>query len=177
MKTAIVGFTVALLLFAATSVSASELPKLEMKTVHELSPELLTGSQPSQADLAALKAGGLTTVINLRGSTEELGYDEKAAAETLGLRYVSIPIVGAADITPENAAKLDAALRTVDGKVLLHCASSNRVGALLALRAAAAGQTPDEAIAFGKSAGLSSLESAVRQQLTPAAVTDSESRN
>lgn len=153
---------------------ASELPTLEMKTASALSPELITGSQPSQTDLEKLKAAGVTTVINLRGSGEDAGFDEAAAAKALGLRYISIPIAGAADITADNAAKLDAAMRNSDGKMLVHCASSNRVGALLALRAAAAGQSVEEAMAFARSAGLTStsLEQVVRERLTaPAAST------
>lgn len=144
---------------------------LDMKNGHQLSPELITGGQPSRADLEKLKAAGVTTVINLRGSGEDAGFNEAAVASELGLQYISIPVAGARDVTAATAKQLDAALRQANGKVLLHCASSNRVGALLALRAAASGQSLDDAIAFGKSAGLSSLETVVRQQLTPAATT------
>lgn len=158
-------FVVSLALAFSTLVLAVELPALDMKAASELSPELITGGQPSRADLEKLKAAGITTVINLRGASEDAGYDEAAAAKALGLNYVSIPIAGAGDITASNAAKLDAALRVADGKTLLHCASSNRVGALLALRAAAAGQSAEDAITFGKSAGMTSLEQAVRNQL------------
>jgi uncharacterized protein (TIGR01244 family) len=157
--------TTLLLLGSALTVSA-ELPVLDMKAANELSPELITGGQPSRADLEKLKAAGVTTVINLRGAAEQNGFDEAALAAELGLRYLSIPIAGAGDLSAANASKLDAALRSANGKTLLHCASSNRVGALLALRAVAAGQTVEEAIAFGKSAGMTSLEQAVRTQLT-----------
>ena len=161
---------VSLLLTCSAGALASELPALDMKAANALSPELITGGQPSRADLEKLKAEGVTTVINLRGSSEDAGFDEAATAKALGLNYVSIPIAGAGDITAGNAAKLDAALRAADGKTLLHCASSNRVGALLALRAAATGQSVEDAVAFGKSAGMTSLEQAVRSQLAqPAA--------
>lgn len=158
-----------LLLMLMPTARAAELPALDMQTVHELSPELVTGSQPSRADLEKLKAAGVTTVINLRGSGEDAGFDEAAAAKTLGLHYVAIPIAGGAEVTAENAAKLDAAMRKADGKALIHCASGNRAGALLALRAAAAGQSVEEAIAFGKSAGMTSLEQTVRTQLAKSA--------
>lgn len=158
-------YLVVLLLSAVTLPAHAELPVLDMKVANALSPELITGSQPSQADLEKLKAAGVTTVINLRAASESAGFDEAAASAALGLRYVNIPIAGAGDITAENAAKLDAALRDAGGKTLLHCASSNRVGALLALRAASAGQSTEEAVAFGKSAGMTSLEQAVRTQL------------
>jgi len=52
--------------------------------------------------------------------------------------------------------------------VLVHCASANRAGALLALAAAQHGaMTPVDALAFGRAAGLSSpvLEADVRARL------------
>jgi hypothetical protein len=49
---------------------------------------------------------------------------------------------------------------------LVHCGSSNRVGALLALRAAwLKGATLEAALAAGRSAGLTGLESAVRSAI------------
>ena len=51
------------------------------------------------------------------------------------------------------------------GNVLIHCASGNRVGALVALHARGTGATPDEALALGKAAGLAGLEPAVRARL------------
>ena len=158
---ALVGLAIAL----ASPAYADELSALAMKAAHELSPELITGGQPSRADLEKLKAAGVTTIINLRGSGEDAGFDEAAVAGELGLRYLAIPIAGADDVTAANAAKLDSAMRQADGKTLVHCASSNRVGALLALRAAASGQSVEEAVEFGKSAGLASLEKVVRERL------------
>lgn len=145
--------------------TVAALPAVSMKFLAPLSPQLLTGSQPSAADLAALKAAGVTTVINLRGTGEDAGYDEAAEAARLGLTYVTIPIAGGADITAANAAKLDQALRASNGTTLVHCASGNRAGALLALRSAASGQSVEEAVAFGKTAGMTSLESVVRERL------------
>src|SRR5690554_5149902 len=60
--------------------------------------DLITGGQPSQAELAELKHAGITKVINLRGPNEEVSFNEKAEVERLGLEYVSLPIAGAADV-------------------------------------------------------------------------------
>jgi hypothetical protein len=50
--------------------------------------------------------------------------------------------------------------------VLLHCASANRVGALLALREAwHRGAEPQAALAVGIEAGLTGLEPATREKL------------
>jgi protein tyrosine phosphatase (PTP) superfamily phosphohydrolase (DUF442 family) len=83
------------------------------------------------------------------------------------MHFISIPIGGAADLTEENARRLDRAIATAESMpVIIHCASGNRVGALLALRAnLIQGQNADEALAFGRAAGLTSLEDAVKQRL------------
>ena len=52
--------------------------------------------------------------------------------------------------------------------MLVHCGSANRVGALLALGKVQAGSDADEAIAFGKSAGMRGLEKRVREVLEAA---------
>jgi rhodanese-related sulfurtransferase len=50
-----------------------------------------------------------------------------------------------------------------DGKVLLHCASGNRVGAMLALRARwLQGKSADEAMAIGKASGMTGLAADVK---------------
>lgn len=127
---------------------------------------LHTGGQPTADDLARLQAQGVHTVIDLRGEQEDRGYDEAAEAQRLGLRYIALPIAGKDDITPANAASLHALLERQDGAVLLHCASGNRVGALLALGAARIdGASPQDALALGREAGLKSLEPVVAEQL------------
>lgn len=132
---------------------------------HALRPGLYVGGQPDESQLQALAAQGVTTVIDLRGADEDRGYAEAARVQALGLRYVSLPIAGAADITPANARALQHAIDTSNGPVLLHCASGNRVGALLALQAHARGLDETAAIAEGRAAGLGSLEPTVRAQI------------
>jgi uncharacterized protein (TIGR01244 family) len=133
---------------------------------------LHTGGQPTAEDLQRLKDEGVRTVIDLRGPQEARGYDEAGEAKALGLAYVALPISGKDDINAENARALHALLRDREGGVLLHCASGNRVGALLALGAAQIDGLPaDEALALGRAAGLKSLEPVVVEQLatpTPA---------
>lgn len=128
-------------------------------------PGLHTGGQPSQEDLAQLQSAGVRTVIDLRGTQEDRGYDESAEARRLGMAYIALPIAGKDDITPANAKALGDLLRAQDGDVLLHCASGNRVGALLALDAAAHGVPREEALELGRKAGLKSLELVVVEQL------------
>lgn len=128
---------------------------------------LLTGGQPSLLELKQFKNSGVTTVINLRGPDEDVPFNEKLEAEALGLEYVSLPISGAADVTPENARKLHELLAGFESEnVLLHCASGNRVGALLAIRAhEIEGKPANESLQFGRAAGLGSLEEKVETVL------------
>lgn len=129
-------------------------------------PGLHTGGQPTEAQLAQFKQEGVRTVIDLRGADEDRGYDEAAAMRQLGLRYERLPISGAEDLTAENAEKLKKLLDEGGDDVLLHCASGNRVGALLALMAKQQeGATNEEALKLGKDAGMKSLTPAVEQKL------------
>lgn len=134
----------------------------------QFAPGLYSGGQPTAEDLARLSARGVRTVINLRGADEDAGFDEPAEAARLGLRYVAIPVGGPADVTPDTAARLTQALDSARGAggTLVHCASGNRVGALVALdQGLARGATRDAALALGRAAGLVSLEPHVAQLL------------
>jgi uncharacterized protein (TIGR01244 family) len=128
--------------------------------------DLLTGGQPDPADWERLRRAGVTMVVNLRTHDEMAGRDTAAEARAAGLSHVSLPIDGGDDVTAENARALWTQLGASDGVTLVHCASGNRVGALLALGAAQAGaMSPEEALDFGRSAGLASLEERVRALL------------
>lgn len=128
-------------------------------------PQLYTAGQPSAAELQQAAAAGVTTLIDLRQPDEDRGFDETAAAERLGLRYVRIPVAGAAGLTPANAQALRTALAQSQGPVLLHCASGNRVGALLALMQAQQGASVEDALQFGRDAGMTSLDARTRALL------------
>lgn len=127
---------------------------------------LCTGGRPRQADLQEAKNKGVRKVINLCPLAEDPGYDEAAFVNQLGMDYVNIPIAGPADLTRANAQRLADALADVEGGVLVHCASGNRVGALFALRAHYIdGRPVEQAIADGRAHGLKAMEMAVRQIL------------
>lgn len=149
-------------LFAMTATATDAPP-------HQPRPDLYTAGQPSVQQLRQAAANGVTTVIDLRRPDERRGYDEATVAEQLGLRYVRLPIGGAADITEANVRTLDRILKQDSGKTLLHCASGNRVGALLALaHARVDGATTGQALQLGRDAGLTSLEPLVRAALEQA---------
>ena len=122
---------------------------------------ITTGGQPSAEALAAIAEQGFAAVIDLRSADEDRGFDEATTVQGLGMSYISLPVSGAGGISYENAAALDRILSDIDGPVLLHCASSNRVGALLALRAKMQGADDEEALALGVDAGLTGLRPVV----------------
>ena len=126
---------------------------------------LLTGGQPTPEQLQTLAGLGYRTVINLRSPAEN-GSTDPAMVEALGMDYVSIPISGAADIGEENARRLAAELAAAEYPVVVHCASGNRVGALLALKAFLVDdQSPEDSLAFGRAAGVTRLEPVVKREL------------
>ncbi|MFT3756553.1 MAG: sulfur transferase domain-containing protein [Pseudoxanthomonas sp.] len=156
-------FASALLLAACASrPPATTAAPLEL---HSPLPDLLAAGQPAPSDWVSLAAQGVTTVINLRPEEEMQGRDEAAEVAAAGMAYVQLPVAGAPDLTPAKAAELRAALAAAPGKVLLHCASANRAGALLALAKAGEGMAPTQALEIGRQAGMRSTEARVREVL------------
>jgi protein tyrosine phosphatase (PTP) superfamily phosphohydrolase (DUF442 family) len=127
----------------------------------------VSGYVEDAGQVQQLKHSGIETVISLVPAEERPGFDEAKAMQHAGLRFIAIPIAGAVDLTMENVEKLDLALAASTGqKTLIHCASGNRVGALMALRAAwIQGQSPAQALQVGKHYGLTKLEAAVADKL------------
>lgn len=127
---------------------------------------IFTSGQPSREEFAALAELGVKHVVNLRPQPEQ-DWDEAAYASSLGMQYHSIPVADANDITPANAEKLKQTLQSMGSEpALVHCASGNRVGALIALQHGLESGDVDAAIAEGKRWGLTRLEPVVRNALT-----------
>ncbi len=143
------------------SVEPGQIPAYKL-----LRPDLAAAGQPSAEALGRLGAMGFRTVVSLR-TTPEGPADEQTIVESQGLRYVQVPI------TPETfaLADADAVQKVLDdpeaGPVLLHCASSNRVGGVWAVLQARRGRPIEQAEAAGRAAGLHSeaMVAAVRRVL------------
>lgn len=150
----------------APTIGSPAAPALGLLNEARPAPGLITSGQPSEAQFAALPAGGVATVIHLRPATETGTGWEEAKAKDLGVSFVRLPIDGAKDVTEANARKLAELLASAKGPVLLSCGSSNRCGALLALKAYFVdGKSKEEALAFGRSGGLKALEPTVTARL------------
>src|SRR6202048_3587083 len=66
----------------------------------KISDVLFRGAQPSAQGLAELKKLGITTIVDLRGNRGPAAA-ERREAESLGMRFIDIPVVGWS--APSNA--------------------------------------------------------------------------
>lgn len=139
----------------------------DVTNIHHPSAQHFTSGQPTEAQLQAFKELGVTKVINLRSHEEMASIEESTWAANLGMSYHHLPVTGGDDLTRENVAEFHRIMSANEGdKTLLHCASSNRVGAMMALRAAwFQGATKEEALAKGQEYGMRSLEPLVEKLL------------
>lgn len=133
--------------------------------LHQVSDRLYTAGQPAPAQWADIRAAGVTTVINLRPAQEMAGRNEAAEVAAAGLEYHQLDVAGPQDISRAKAAQVQAWISDAPGPVLLHCASGNRAGALLALIAASDGMPAEDAVELGRLGGMTSMEAPVREVL------------
>jgi protein tyrosine phosphatase (PTP) superfamily phosphohydrolase (DUF442 family) len=130
-----------------------------MPNACQLLPAVITGGQPSAAQLEAFKAAGGEVILDLRDTMEPRPLDEAALAQSLGLEYANVP-VGAGTLTDETLDRvLDVLHRSSGRQVLVHCASGNRVGgALLPFLMNEQGFDEEDAIGQAMRVGLRSAE-------------------
>lgn len=126
-----------------------------------------SAGQPTAEQLQTLSAHGIGVVIDLRADSETPGLDEAALVRSLGLDYHNLPVGGAPGLTRDNVQALDRLIADAgDRPLLVHCASSNRVGAMMALREAwLRGATSEHALEVGRAWGMKGLESDVNALL------------
>lgn len=94
--------------------------------------DLYFSPQPSDKDFKKLKDQGFAAIVNLRLPKEgEYSVEsDKKMAESLGLKYVHVPMDSKMDLTDESISEITSAVvkSRGNGKVLVHCSSGNRVG-------------------------------------------------
>jgi len=88
--------------------------------------------QPDAAALTVFAEQGYKTVIDIRTEPEDRGMDEATVIGDLGMEYIVFPIDKPEAINFDNARELSRLIAESEGPVLVHCGSSNRVGALFA---------------------------------------------
>ena len=103
--------------------------QIGIKNFGQMDARFYRGAQPEEKDYKALAALGIKTVIDLRNDPQ--GY-ERPLVESLGMKYINIPMVNKKYPTPEATEMF---LKTVSdpatGKFFVHCAGGrHRTGAM-----------------------------------------------
>ena len=125
-----------------------------------ITPAIVIADQPTEADLASLKAAGFVGVVNLRNDGEPeqpLSTSvEGEKANALGLDYIHMGVGS----SPLLEMDVDSVCRFLDehtkeGKVLVHCRKGGRAAAVVLLyEALSQGWSRSEAATKGRAMGL-----------------------
>ena len=118
-------FTLFALLIGISAVSAfaqtapSQFANINIRNFGQMDEHYYRGAQPKESDYAALKALGITTIIDLQEKPTKY---EKSAAEALGMKYINIPMDDAT-YPPESAIAefLKDVNDPANGTVYVHC--------------------------------------------------------
>jgi tyrosine-protein phosphatase SIW14 len=123
-------FAILLLSAAAYAKGNPAFPNVRIKNFGQMDERFYRGAEPKDIeDFEALKELGIRTVIDLQAKPEP---GERGEVESLGMRYVNIPMVDKEYPRPEWVA---AFMKTVDdpstGKFFVHCAGGrHRTGSM-----------------------------------------------
>jgi len=140
---------------ASFGAPAEKLKLAGVPNAGKVSEMLLRGAQPSAQGLAELKKLGVTTIVDLRGNSGPVAW-ERAQAESLGMRFVNIPVLG---WSAPNDTKVAQFLKVVQQdptqKIFVHCYyGEDRTGVMVATyRIAQQNWTPEQAAAEMNSFG------------------------
>ena len=130
LGTLIAGFALAIGCQAQEAATQTSLnPVVSIKNFGRMDARFYRGAQPKKNDYKDLAALGITTIIDLRDDPERY---ERPLVESLGMRYVHIPMIAKKYPTQQN---IDDFLKTVNdpgtGKFFVHCAGGrHRTGAM-----------------------------------------------
>lgn len=150
-----------------TDVETNTLMNINAINLMNPEPGVYTSGQPSKEELQAMADAGIKHIINLRPDSE-MDWDEQQFVESQGMTYSVLPIASAADLNTDNAAALDQLLKNSNGEpTLVHCASGNRIGAVIAVREGKLNNVGvEQAVETGKQWGLTKMEPHVREVLS-----------
>src|SRR5439155_23872258 len=76
-----------------------------LSNLGKISDSLFRGAQPRGEGMKELKTLGITTIVDLRGENPDKISWERQQAESLGIRFISIPISGLAPPTNDQIAQ------------------------------------------------------------------------
>jgi tyrosine-protein phosphatase SIW14 len=107
---------------------------------------LYRGAQPREVGFSELRILGITTIVDLRGEDREKISWERKHVESLGMRFVNIPVNGWSPPTDEQVIQFLSLLGSAPGqKVFLHCRfGEDRTGVFTAVYRMAVENWPAE---------------------------------
>jgi protein tyrosine/serine phosphatase len=151
-----------LALFAAPSFAQQQFK--ELPNFQKVSERLYRGAQPQTGGLKRLAELGINTIINLRGE-DEFTRAEQKEAETLGLRYFSMPMGGLSRPTDDEVERVLQVINSPEsGKVFVHCKhGADRTGTVIACyRISQENYSVEKAQAEAKKYGMSWVQFGMR---------------
>ena len=95
-------------------------PNIKIVNFGQVDERFYRGAQPTQEDYKALKELGINTIIDLRKDHEDYS---KSTVESLGMKYVNIPMTGWTTKDSSVAEFLKVANDPATGKFYVHCAA------------------------------------------------------
>jgi len=124
----IFGFAIAAL---PASADTGELSGVE--NFHQVDQNVFRGAQPTAEGLKNLAGLGVKTIVDLRHGKDRSDIEEKEA-ESLGLRYIHVPMEGLTAPTDRQISSLLAVLNAAgQGPVFVHCREGvDRTGTVIA---------------------------------------------
>ncbi len=113
----------------AQSNSKPDFSNIEIKNFGQMDERFYRGAQPDEEDFKSLAELGINTVINLRDGARDY---EKGAVESLGMKYIHIPMDDNKYPSEESIQKfLDIVNDPETGKFFVHCkGGKHRAGAM-----------------------------------------------
>src|SRR6478672_499733 len=113
----------------AQNVTSQDFSAVKIKNFGQMDERFYRGAQPKEQDYKALAELGIKTVIDL---TDDPKPYEKSSVESLGMKYINIPMVERKYPTEEATRMfLKVASDPATGKFFVHCAGGrHRTGAM-----------------------------------------------
>jgi len=121
---------------SATSLRSAYGEKIKLAGVPnggKITESLFRGAQPYAEGIEQLKKLGITTVVDLRGENRDLIAKERKQVESLGMRFVNIPVSGWDPPSNEQVAQFLSLFKNPQEKVFVHCRfGDDRTGVFVA---------------------------------------------
>lgn len=95
-------------------------PNIKIENFGQMDERFYRGAQPTAEDYKALKEMGIDTIVDLRKDSEDYS---KSTVESLGMKYVNIPMTGWTTKDESVAEFLKVANDPASGEFFVHCAA------------------------------------------------------